>query len=149
MELSRSTTAPRSPGEAGPAESSPCPPSARPAVTKREQGQIDRVIALSSVEHVQGALTGLQTGFVLPTELDHYTPSIGDRDETASVSSASSSNITKLVPYTSANKSVHKYENELNGLLEELDRIGSHGDAEVREKRKEVVQAVEKRVTHL
>ena len=31
----------------------------------------------------------------------------------------------------------------LNGLLEQLDRIDSHGDAEVREKRKEVVKAVE------
>jgi hypothetical protein len=39
---------------------------------------------------------------------------------------------------------VYKYENELNGLLEELDRIDSHGDAEVRERRKEVVKAVEK-----
>ena len=39
---------------------------------------------------------------------------------------------------------MYKYENELNGLLEELDRIDSHGDAEVREKRKEVVKAIEK-----
>jgi len=39
---------------------------------------------------------------------------------------------------------VYKYETELNGLLEGLDKIDSYGDAEVREKRKEVVKAVEK-----
>jgi hypothetical protein len=86
----------------------------------------------------------LQNDFVLPTELDHYTPSADDRDETASVSSTSSSDLTKLIPYTTNNKPVYKYENELNGLLVELDRIDSHGDAEVREKRKEVVKAIEK-----
>jgi len=49
-----------------------------------------------------------------------------------------------LIPYTNTNKPVYKYENELSGLLEELDKIDSHGDAEVREKRKVVVKAVEK-----
>jgi len=144
MELSKSTTARQSPDEAGPSGSSPSsPPSTRPAVIEREQAQIDRAIALSSVEHIQDTLTKLQTDFTLPTELDHYTRSTDGRDETASVSSFSS-NLAKLISYTSAKKSVYKYENELNGLLEELDRIDSHGDAEVREKRKEVVKAVEK-----
>jgi len=145
MELSKGTPTPRSPDEAGPSGSSrSSPPPTQPAVTEREQAHIDRAIALSSVEHVQDTLTKLQTDFVLPAELDHYTPSTDDRDETASVSSISSSDLTKLIPYTSTNKSVYKYENELNGLLEELDRIDSHGDAEVREKRKQVVKAVEK-----
>jgi hypothetical protein len=145
MELSKSTPAPRSPGEAGPSGSSPSPPPrAKPAVNEREQAQIDRAIALSSVEHVRSTLTKLQTDFVLPSELDHYTPSADDHDETASVSSSSSSNLSKLIPHTSTNGPVYKYENELNGLLEELDRIDSHGDAEVREKRKEVVRAIEK-----
>jgi hypothetical protein len=145
MELSKSTPAPRSSNKAGPSGSSSSPaPSAAPAVTKGEQSQIDRAIALSSVEHIQSTLTRLQTDFVLPTELDHYTPSTDDRDETASVSSTSSSDLTKLIPYTTNNKPVYKYENELNGLLVELDRIDSHGDAEVREKRKEVVKAIEK-----
>jgi len=143
MELSKSTSVRRSPGEAGPSGSSSSSSRTKPAAT-REQGQIDRAIALSSVEHVQNTLMKLQTGFVLPTELDHYTLSTDDHDETASVSSVSSSDLVKLIPYTSTNKPVYKYENELNGLLEELDRIDSHGDAEVREKRKEVVKAVEK-----
>ena len=145
MELSKGTLAPRSADEAGPSGSSHSSPStAQPTVTEREQAHIDRAIALSSVEHVQDTLTKLQTGFVLPAELDHYTPSTDDRDETASVSSVSSSDLTKLIPYTTTNKPVYKYENELNGLLEELDRIDSHGDAEVREKRKQVVKAIEK-----
>ena len=145
MELSKSAPAPQSSDKAGPSGTSSSPaPSAAPAVTKGEQSQIDRAIALSSVEHIQSNLTKLQTDFVLPAELDHYTPSADDRDETASVSSTSSSDLTKLIPYTTNNKPVYKYENELSGLLVELDRIDSHGDAEVREKRKEVVKAVEK-----
>ena len=145
MELSKSAPAPKSQNEAGPSGSSPLPsPPAKPAVTEREQAHIDRAIALSSIEHVQSALTKLQADFVLPAELDHYTPPHDDRDETASIASTSSSDLTKLIPYTSTNKPVYKYENELNGLLEELDRIDSHGDVEVREKRKEVVKAVEK-----
>ena len=144
MELSKSTPTPRSPDEAGPSGSSRPSPTAKPTVTEGEQAQIDRAIALSSVEHVQDTLTKLQTDFILPTELDHYGPSTEDRDDTASVSSASSSDLSKFIPYTSTNKPVYKYENELNGLLEELDRIDSHGDAEVREKRKEVAKAIEK-----
>ena len=144
MELSKSTPAPRSSDEAGPSGSSSSSSSAKPAVTESEQAQIDRAIALSSIEHVQSALTKLQAGFVLPTELDHYAPSADDQDETASVSSVSSSDLTKFIPYTSTNKPVYKYENELNRLLEELDKIDSHGDAEVREKRKQVVKAIEK-----
>ena len=145
MELSKGTRAPRSRDEAGP--SGPprsFPPAAQPAVTEREQAQIDRAIALSSIEHAQNTLTKLQTGFVLPAELDHYAASTDDHDEIASVSSVSSSDLAKLIPYTGTNKPVYKYENELAGLLEELDKIDSHGDAEVREKRKEVVKAIEK-----
>ena len=144
MGFSKSAAAPRSPDQAGPSGSSPLSSSAKPAVTEGEQAQIDRAIALSSVERVHDKLGKLQADFILPTELEHYDPSPDDRDETASVSSVSSSDLRKLIPYASTNKPVYKYENELNGLLEELDKIDSHGDTEVREKRKEVVKAVEK-----
>lgn len=144
VELSQSTPARRSPDEAGPSGSSSFSSFTERPVTEKEQAQIDRAVALSSIEHVQNTLSKLQTDFVLPAELDHYVPPTDDRDETASVSSVSSSDLTKLIPYTRANKPVYKFENELNGLLEELDRIDSHGDVEVREKRKQVVQAVKK-----
>lgn len=143
METSKTTPTRHSPDEAGPSRPSPSPSTAQPAVTEREQAQIDRAIALSSVENVQSTLTKLRADFVLPTELDHYATSADDRDETASILSVSS-NVTRLIPFTNTNKPVYKYENELNGLLEELDKIDSHGDAEVREKRKEVVKAIEK-----
>ena len=61
-----------------------------------------------------------------------------------SVLLVSSNGVAKLIPYTSANRRVYKYKHELNGLLEQLDRIDSHGDAKVRERRKEVVRAVER-----
>jgi len=144
METSKATPTRRSPNEAGPSRPSPSLSTAQPAVTEKEQAQIDRAIALSSVENVQSTLTKLRADFVLPTELDHYATPTDDRDETASILSVSSSNVTRLIPFTNTNKPVYKYENELNGLLEELDKIDSHGDAEVREKRKEVVKAVEK-----
>jgi len=144
MEMSKGTPARRSPDEAGPSGPPPSPSTAQPAVTEREQARIDRAIALSSVEHLQNTLTKLQTNFVLPSEFDHYAEPTDDRDETATVSSVSSSDLTKLIPYTNTNKLVYKYENELSGLLEELDKIDSHGDAEVRGKRKVVVKAVEK-----
>lgn len=113
-------------------------------VIEPEQTQADRVTTLSSIEHIRNNFTKLQTGFILPAELDHYATSTDDHDETASVSSASSSDLTKLIPYTSPNKPVYKYEHELNELLEVLDGIKSHGDTEVRDKRKEVVKAVER-----
>ena len=145
MEVSKGTPSPRSPDEAGPSGSPPSSsPAAQPTVADKEQARIDREISLSSIDRVQNTLTKLQTGFVLPTELDHYAASSNDRDEITSVSSVSSSDLTKLIPYTGTNKPVYKYENELNGLLEELDKIDSHGDEEVREKRKGVVKAVEK-----
>ena len=145
MELSKSAPTPRSPDEAGPSgTTSSSSSTTKPAATEREQAHINRAIALSSVEHAQNTLTKLQADFVLPAELDHYAVTINDREETGSVSSVSSSDLTKLIPYSHANKSVYKYENELNGLLEELDKIDSNGDVEVREKRKEVVKAVEK-----
>ena len=118
-------------------------PPVKPTVVETEQVP-DRTTSLSSIEHIRNNLTKLRADFAFPTELDQYPPSADDHDETASVSSLSSSDLTKLIPYTSANKPVYKYEQALNGLLEGLDRIESHGDAEVRDKRKEVVKAIEK-----
>ena len=118
-------------------------PSKEPDVAEPEQPQVDHTIAFSSIEQIRNSLTKLQNDFVVPAELDHYAAEAEDHDETASVSSVSSSDLTKLIPCTNKNKPVYKYENELNGLLEALDRIESHGDVEVRERRKEVVKAVE------
>ena len=144
VEISKATPTPCFPNEAGPSGSSPSHSTAKPAVTEREQAQIDCAIALSSVEQFHNSLTRLRTNSVLPTELGHYATSTGDRDETSSVSSTLSSDLTKLIPYTNTNKPVYKYENELNGLLQELDKVDSHGNAEVRQKRKQVVKAVER-----
>ena len=108
---------------------------------KTEQTQVERSIALSSAKHIRNS-PKLQTSSVLVTGLDHYPLSPNDHTETASVPPVSSNNITKLIPYRNINKSVCKYEHELNGLLEQFDRIDSNGDAEVREKRKEVAKVV-------
>ena len=115
-----------------------------PTATETERTRADRAAALSSVEHIRNDLTKLRVDFTLPAELDHYAPSTGDHDEVAPVSSASSSGLTKLIPYTSTNKLVYKYESELNRLMEGLDRTESCGDAEVRDKRKGVVKAIER-----
>ena len=117
--------------------------STEPTGIETERTQIDRSTVLSSVEQIRSNLIKLQTDFVLP-ELDHYGPPADDRDEIVSVPSVSSNEISRLIPYTSANRPVYKYEYELNGLSEQLDRIDSHGDVKVRERRKEVVKAVER-----
>lgn len=91
MELSKSTPTPRSPDEAGPPGTS-----SSSTVSGDEQVQIDRDVALSYVEHIQSTLRKLQKDFVLPTGLDHHPSTTGDRDETASVASTSSSNLTKV-----------------------------------------------------
>jgi hypothetical protein len=131
----------------GPSNLSPVGGAAPPVettVAETQQVQIDRTTSLSSVESIRSNLTKVQAAFAFPVDLDHYDPSTDAHDETASVSSTSSSDLTRLIPYTSVNKPVYKYEHELNGLLEELDKIDSHGDAEVRGRRKEVVKAVER-----
>jgi len=142
----------RKPGSAdvastsGPLDPSPTQesmPPVKPTATETDQVP-DRTTSLSSIERIRNNLTKLQADFALPTELDHYAPCADDHDDTASVLSISSSDFTKLIPYTSTNKPVYKYEQEMNGLLEGLDRIESHGDTEVRDKRKEVVKAVER-----
>ena len=118
--------------------------SKEPTATKTERTRADRENTFSFVQLIQNNLAKFQTNFILPNELDHYAPSIDERDETTSVSSPSSNDLTKPIPYTSTNKPVYKYEHELNGLLEKLDGIGSHGDVEVRDKRREVIKAIER-----
>jgi len=120
VQLSKFTTAPRSPDEAGPSGSSPSSPATRPAGTEKIPLLSPRLISFSPPN-----LT-----------ITSRPPMTATRPH--------SCDLTKLIPCTSANKSVRKYENKLNRLLEELDRVDSYGDAEVREKRKEVVKAVEK-----
>lgn len=123
MELSKSIPAPRSLSEAHPFTfGSPWSSSALVGLTVsgNEQVQINRAIALSSVEHTQNTLTKLQTDLALPINLDYYPLSIDDRDETASVTSASSCDLAKLIPYTRANKPVYKCEGEFNNLSEDL-----------------------------
>ena len=130
----------------GPSNSSPfeeTAPFVEPTVTETEQAQVDRTTPLS-VEHIQNSLSNPQTDFVLPAELDHYTPSTDDHGKTASALPVSSGSSARLIPYASTNKLVYKHQHELNRPLEELGKIDSHCDAEVMERRKEVVQAVER-----
>ena len=121
MKLSKCSPTRRSPDEAGPSGSSTSTnPFAQQTVTHSEQAQIARAIALSSVEHIQNSLAKLQSGFVIPTQLGHHVPS------------------------TTKNELLCSYQYELNELLTELDTIDSNGDVEVREKRKEVVEAIKR-----
>ena len=142
----------RKPGTAGLAansrfsDPSPTKESTSPVnldATETEQ-VFDCTTSLSSIEHIRNNLAKLKDAFILPTQLDYYSLSANDHDGAASVSSISPSDFTKLIPYTSKNKSIYEYEHQLSGLLEELDRVESHGDVEVRDKRKEVVKAVER-----
>jgi BAG domain len=101
-----------------------------------------RTTALSSTQQIQTELNSLKSEFQLPATLDHYSTSALDSDDAVSVSSIAS-DMSRLIPHTANNASVHAYENTLGSLLERLDSIESGGDSEVREARREVVKAVE------
>ena len=81
-------------------------PSTEPDVAEPEQAQVDHTIAFSTIEQIRNSLTKLQNDFAIPAELDHYAAEAEDHDETVSVSSVSSSDLTKLIPYTNKNKPV-------------------------------------------
>ncbi|KAI0691802.1 hypothetical protein BC835DRAFT_1416979 [Cytidiella melzeri] len=93
--------------------------------------------SLGAIDRVSGLLQELKGSFVFPTELDH-----ASSRSPSPVPSAYDGHDDHL-PFTSRNKPVHLYQHALSGLLAKLDEVESHGDEEVRRKRKEVVLQVE------
>ncbi|KAI5830118.1 hypothetical protein K523DRAFT_272962 [Schizophyllum commune Tattone D] len=119
----------------------------------------DIAASLNMVRNIDAAFSALAGDFAWPSGLD-FTPvssreaspvrSSGDaaspsstsaEDDTASVTSSTSSPLSKLA-YTARNQPVRFYEQSLSALLSQLDAVESWGSEEVRRVRREVVGRV-------
>jgi len=101
--------------------------------------------ALKLVTNIETSFRTLQSDFTFPSGLDF-------EDDTPStpVSTASESrSATSILAFTSRNHPVRFYEQALGELLAKLDAIESHGSDELRSRRKEVVDGVEKALEEL
>ena len=96
-----------------------------------------RRISLTTIKQIEDSLRSIQSTFTFPSQLDFTSRPPSPASDAASESDSS-------LAYTSNNQIVHAYEHALNSLLEKLDSIESDGDLEVRGRRKEVVNEVEK-----
>ena len=100
-----------------------------------------RTISLGTIQRIEDSLAALERAFVFPAELDLARPAT----PAGSASGWDSDSETELA-FTPKNKPVHAYEHALNGLLAKLDAVESFGDEEVRGRRKEVVNKVERAI---
>ncbi|KAF5381504.1 hypothetical protein D9757_008174 [Collybiopsis confluens] len=115
--------------------------------------------ALDSIRNIETTVKALQSSFSFPSQIDFSpassrspSPARGDEDEddTASsiVSETDTGSIRKL-GYTPQNYPIRSYEQSLTRLLVQLDEIESHGNSEVRVRRRAVVGLVERALDKL
>lgn len=111
-------------------------------------------MALSTISDISTRFNAIKSTFHPPSKVDYRTD--GSTLVTIPVhypfdqfdSPSSTPNVPKLA-YTSTNKPIHAYTEDLNRLLSALDAIESGGDNLVREKRKQLAQAVESEAQRL
>ena len=96
-----------------------------------------RKVSLTEIKQIEDSLRSIESTFIFPSQLDFTSRPPSPTSDAASESGSS-------LAYTTNNQTVHAYEHALNSLLEKLDSIESGGDLEVRGRRKEVVNEVEK-----
>ncbi|KAI1787381.1 hypothetical protein LXA43DRAFT_1084922 [Ganoderma leucocontextum] len=114
------------------------PPAVAAKLLKFYRVRHARKPSLAQIKDVEDALRKLEGAFEFPAHLDFL-------DRSSSPSPADSESDTEsALAYTANNTPVHVYENALNDLLTRLDAVESHGDLEVRGRRKEVVKEVER-----
>lgn len=112
-------------------------------VEQEEPTSADIMRSLSSIASIETIFRSLSSEFAFPSQLDFTPPSSPsstsiDLDPTTPAASG--------LAYTSRNAPVRYYTHALSGLLTQLDEISSFGNEEVRRRRKEVVDAVEKEI---
>lgn len=102
--------------------------------------------ALESVKNIEATFITLQDDFEFPSDVD-FSPapsrsSSPAREGSGFASETDTPTVRKLA-YTARNHPIRFYEQALTRLLAQLDEIESHGNADVRIKRKAVVALVE------
>ena len=105
----------------------------------------DVIQSLDEVHNIEAAFSALETEFTFPSQLDFITSNL-TADRNASDSGAPA---TSHLAYTSRNHSVRFYEQALGSLLTQLDSVDSFGNDDLRVKRKQVVDRVEKALGEL
>ncbi|KAF9810130.1 hypothetical protein IEO21_07113 [Rhodonia placenta] len=101
-----------------------------------------RRVSLGTIQEVEDALHALEASFVFPEHLD-FSPHAASAASTPDQEPRELGTQNGLM-YTSSNRAVHAHEHALNGLLARLDAVDSRGDLEVRGRRKEVVNEIER-----
>ncbi|KAK7029016.1 hypothetical protein VNI00_014726 [Paramarasmius palmivorus] len=114
----------------------------RQAKAEGEATSQDVVNAMDTVNTIEAAFVVLQQDFTFPSQLDFTPPS-------SRPSSPVSDTLSSKLAYTSRNHPLRYYEQSLSGLLSQLDSVESFGSAEVRQRRKEVVERVEGAIDEL
>lgn len=112
-------------------------PATKERILKVVRSRRARKVSLGAIQEIEDSLRSLESTFIFPSQLDFTSRPSSPTSEVEPISGAS-------LAYTSNNKSVLAYEHALNSLLEKLDAVESGGDLEVRGRRKEVVNEVEK-----
>ncbi|KAI1787387.1 hypothetical protein LXA43DRAFT_1184515 [Ganoderma leucocontextum] len=114
------------------------PPAVAAKMLKFYRVRHARKLSLAQIKDVEDALRKLEGAFEFPAHVDFL-------DRSPSPSPADSESDTEsALAYTANNTPLHVYENALNDLLTRLDAVESHGDLEVRGRRKEAVKEVER-----
>jgi len=124
------------------------------------RSRLTRRMALSTISSISSKFNTLVSSFHPPNEIDYRTEG-GDALGVVSIPvhypfeqfdgssmTSTSQSIPKLA-YTTTNKPIHAYIEDLNRLLSALDAIESGGDGLVRGKRKQLAQAVESEAQRL
>jgi BAG domain len=105
----------------------------------------DVIQSLDEVHNIEAAFSALETEFTFPSQLDFITSNLApDRNTSDSEAPA-----TSHLAYTSRNHPVRFYEQALGSLLTQLDSVDSFGNDDLRVKRKQVVDRVEKALEEL
>lgn len=116
-----------------------------PASSSENATSKDVIQALNEVHNIEAALSALESEFTFPSQLDFLMSHLTS-DSHASDSETSA---TSHLAFTSRNHPVRFYEQALSSLLSQLDLVDSFGNDDLRLKRKQVVDRVEKALEEL
>ncbi|RDX41592.1 hypothetical protein OH76DRAFT_1423035 [Lentinus brumalis] len=114
------------------------PPAVAANLLKFYRARRVRKLSLGAIKEIEDALRKLEEAFEFPEHLDFVNPVPSD------ATAESDSDEPGRLAYSANNTPIHAYEHALNVLLTRLDAVESHGDLEVRGRRKEVVREVER-----
>jgi hypothetical protein len=111
-----------------------------------EDARASTPAALSTLSTLSSQFHALDSAFTFPAHIDLPHPS---SPEPSLVSSASTSSSPLAIPHTRANAPLHRHAFQLERILAQLDAIETNGDDEVRRRRKELAQAVERALARI